>query len=72
MDYYGVKDTAERWGVSKRQVQSLCDAGRVNGAFRVGTVWVIPAEAEKPIDRRTTEGKKERDKKATGKKEHSK
>lgn len=60
MDYYGVKDTAERWGVSKRQVQSLCDAGRVKGAFRVGTVWAIPVETGKPIDRRTKEGKVEK------------
>ena len=46
--YIGVKETAERWGISARQVQKLCNEGRVKGAVQFVTVWAIPEDAEKP------------------------
>ncbi|TCO72140.1 DNA-binding protein [Marinisporobacter balticus] len=53
MDYISVKDIAKKWHISKRRVQILCSEGRVQGALRIGNLWAIPSDAEKPIDLRT-------------------
>ena len=50
--YSDVKDKAAEWGLTLRQVQYLCAAGRIPGARRFGRSWAIPADAEKPLDRR--------------------
>ena len=46
------KEVAEKWGVSPRQIQLLCARGRIPGAVRFGQAWVVPANAQKPIDGR--------------------
>lgn len=46
------KETAEKWGVTPRQVQLLCARGRIPGAVRFGNAWVSPADAQKPKDGR--------------------
>lgn len=51
-DFLSAAETAKRWGISKRRVQIFCSQGRVNGAMKVGLVWIIPAIAEKPQDPR--------------------
>jgi len=52
MDYITAKEAAEKWGVSQRRVQLLCEQGRVAGAVRLGWAWAIPKEADKPADAR--------------------
>ena len=32
-------------------------AGRISGAVKMATIWLIPKDAEKPIDGRTKQGK---------------
>ena len=54
MKYLSITQTAERWGISTRRIQILCGEGRVPGAIRIGTVWGIPEDAEKPADARIT------------------
>ena len=51
-----IRETAERWGISRRRVQILCSEGRIEGATRFGNEWAIPKSALKPIDRRITTG----------------
>lgn len=53
MDGMTTKDAANQWGITTRQVQLLCAQGRIPGAVRFGHVWVIPANAQKPEDRRS-------------------
>ena len=53
MDYITAKETAEKWGISQRRGQLLCEQGRVIGAVRLGWAWAIPKEADKPVDART-------------------
>ena len=52
MDYISVKQTAEKWGISERRIQKLCEEKRVDGVIRMGKIWLIPKDAEKPIDKR--------------------
>ena len=51
-----VQETAEKWQVSERRVQKLCEDGRIKGVQRFGRSWVIPADAEKPADLRRKGG----------------
>ena len=55
-------EAAEKWGISERRVQILCSQNRIPGVSKLGYMWLIPTNAEKPIDGRTMQGK-ERDKK---------
>ena len=50
-------EAAEKWDITPRQVQLLCANGRITGAVRFGHAWVIPSDAEKPIDGRKTKAK---------------
>jgi hypothetical protein len=52
MEYKSVKETAARWGISDRRIHALCKEGRIEGVFRIGNAWAIPADAEKPVDAR--------------------
>lgn len=52
MEFISAKEASDKWGISKRRVQILCAEGRINGAMKVGIVWVIPLDAMKPEDKR--------------------
>ena len=54
MEYKSVAQMAEQWGISDRRVRILCQQGKIDGVIRKGRAWLIPADAEKPIDGRTT------------------
>ena len=56
MDYITLAETAEKWGISNRRVQTLCSEGRIPGATRLGNMWVIPTSAQKPKDARIKSG----------------
>ena len=47
-----VAEASERWGVSPRQVQRLLAGKRIPGARKYGRSWMVPADAEKPLDPR--------------------
>ncbi len=52
LDYISVKEAAEKWGISERRVQKLCEENRIEGIVRFGHTWMIPREAKKPADQR--------------------
>ena len=58
MDYMTLKEAAEKWGVTPPRVNYYCAGGRILGAVKMAGVWLIPKTAEKPLDRRRKEGKK--------------
>lgn len=39
-------------------INCYCTEGRILGAEKMASVWLIPKDAEKPIDGRTKHGKK--------------
>lgn len=47
-----IKEAAKLWGISERRVNELCKNERINGAFKKGNRWMIPSDAEKPLDQR--------------------
>lgn len=57
MEYLNITQTAEKWGISPRRLQTLCADGKVEGATRFGKVWMIPKTAQKPLDGRTKASK---------------
>ena len=57
MDYMTLKGAGQKWNVTPRQVNYLCSGGRIPGAVKMAGVWLIPKNAEKPIDGRTKQGK---------------
>lgn len=58
MDYMTLKEASEKWGVTPRRINYLCAAGRIPGAMKMATIWLIPKDAQKPIDGRTKQGRK--------------
>lgn len=65
MDYMTLKEASEKWGVSIRQINYYCVGGRIPGAVKVATIWLIPKDAEKPVDMRTKQGKEQKNAKDT-------
>lgn len=57
MEYFSIRQTAEKWGISVRRVQVLCSENRIPGAIRIGYSWAIPSDAEKPSDARIKSGR---------------
>lgn len=57
MDYMTLKEASEKWGVTPRRINYYCSAGRIPGAIKMATSWLIPKDADKPIDGRTKQGK---------------
>lgn len=45
-----LKEANEKWGVSARQTNYYCAEGRIPGAVKMVAVWLLPIDAEKPVD----------------------
>ncbi|MDY4655650.1 MAG: DNA adenine methylase [Eubacteriales bacterium] len=58
LSFISAKEAAEKWNISQRRVSVLCSENRINGAMMVGNMWIIPSNAEKPLDKRTVRYKK--------------
>ena len=54
MEYIKISQIAEKWGISPRRVRVLCAEGKIPGVIRKGKLYMIPEDAEKPADGRTT------------------
>ena len=52
MDYISVKAASEKWGISERRIQKLCEENRIDGTEKFGRAWMITKDAQKPIDGR--------------------
>lgn len=55
-DTMSVKEAALLWNISERRISYLCNQGRIAGAKKTGRSWVIPANAQKPVDNRIKSG----------------
>lgn len=59
MGYITANQAAKKWNISQRRVQILCSEERIEGVFKLGEVWAIPDNAEKPKDFRKKEKEEE-------------
>ena len=57
MEYMTIKEAAEKWGLSVRRTQTICNEGMVDGVVKFGKAWAIPKEAKRPVDKRVKSGK---------------
>lgn len=53
MKYIKVSEAAAKWGISARRVRLLCEQGRIADVERKGNLYMIPDDAERPVDART-------------------
>lgn len=52
MECMTASQAAKKWSISQRRVQILCAEGRIPGVFKLGEAWAIPADTQKPEDKR--------------------
>ena len=54
MDYISVKAASEKYGVTPRWIQKLCEDGKIDGAVKLegSGIWLIPKEAEIVLERK--------------------
>jgi len=52
LDYISVEQASDKWGISNRRIQKLCEENRIDGVIRFGRSWAIPRDAQKPADAR--------------------
>ena len=57
-DYMTVQEAATKWGISERRIQKLCEENRIPGVSKIGYMWLIPKDTEKPVDERRKENRK--------------
>ncbi|MCH5270150.1 MAG: SPFH domain-containing protein [Lachnospiraceae bacterium] len=54
--YKSIKEIADEWGLTTRSVRAMCANNKIKGAEKIGRDWIIPSEAERPMDKRITTG----------------
>ncbi|CCV66099.1 Filamentation induced by cAMP protein Fic [Paracholeplasma brassicae] len=52
MEYKNISYFATKWNIKERRIRILCTEGRIHGVKKVGKTWLIPEDAQKPIDKR--------------------
>lgn len=52
IQYMSAREAAEKWCISQRRVSILCSEGRIPNVAMLGNMWLIPRDAEKPVDAR--------------------
>lgn len=51
-----VKTASIKWNITETRITRMCRDGRIPGAKKEGKAWLIPADAEKPADKRIKSG----------------
>jgi hypothetical protein len=59
IDWMTPNQAAEKWGISGRRVQALCANGQIEGAVKLGLVWLILKNVSKPPEGRSKNGCKQ-------------
>lgn len=57
LQYITAREAAEKWNISQRRVSILCAENRIPNVAMLGNMWIIPRDAEKPVDMRKKENK---------------
>ncbi len=54
--YLTINEVAKKRDISPRRVRAMCLNGEIPKAAKLGRVWAIPQETERPVDGRVTSG----------------
>ncbi|WP_368489680.1 DNA-binding protein [Clostridium sp. BJN0013] len=57
MEYLTVKEAGEKWAITGWMVTYYCVDRRIKGTIKKGNLWLVPADAEKPVDGRYKKNK---------------
>lgn len=52
--YMTANEAAEKWNISHRRVLTLCRENRIENVAMLGNMWIIPIDAVKPEDARSS------------------
>lgn len=54
MEYISVKTASNKYGVTPRWIQKLCEDGKIEGAMKLegNGIWLIPKEADIVLKRK--------------------
>lgn len=54
MEYISVKAAADKYGVTTRWIQKLCESGKIEGAMKLdgSDIWLIPKDAIIVLERK--------------------
>ena len=47
-EYMTIKEASQKWNISIRRINTLCNEERIPGCVKFGMAWAIPVDAEKP------------------------
>ncbi|MBD5636509.1 MAG: Dam family site-specific DNA-(adenine-N6)-methyltransferase [Clostridia bacterium] len=61
MQYMTAKEAADKWNISQRRVSILCAENRIPDVAMLGRMWIIPLDAEKPLDARMKRNESEKE-----------
>lgn len=59
LEFISAQEAAKKWGISERRVQKLCEENRISGVAKFSRLWLIPKDAEKPVDNRKKENRRQ-------------
>jgi hypothetical protein len=59
LDWISPLQASEKWGITERQVQSLCKTGKIDGVVKWNRSWLIPKDTPRPLDGRTKQAKEQ-------------
>ena len=62
MEYISAKAASERYGVTPRWIQKLCEDGKIEGAMKLegSGVWLIPKTADVVLERKNRSTERDR------------
>ena len=62
MDYISAKAASEKYGVTPRWIQKLCEDGKIEGAMKLegSGIWLIPKDAVIMLERKGRSASAER------------
>ena len=52
LEFISAPEAAKICSISERRVQKLCEENRIPGIAKFSRMWLIPKDAEKPMDKR--------------------
>lgn len=52
VNYININFASKKWQLTERRIAQLCNNGKINGSIKKNGIWLIPENADRPIDGR--------------------